>query len=749
MGAERDPRPAPRVAHRDYHTVVCKSGARIWWPGGDFGGIVGRLAGCGCLAIPGAIVAGNAIELEDVRCGEARSPCAGQVDFGARAGARRGGLFRRAQCGTARGRRSARRAGAGARRRRDRQDARAHHAHCPYPVLGAGARLADPRRHLHQQGRAGDEGPHRRAGRRRGRRHAVARHLPRHRRQDPAPPQRAGGPEIRLHDPRRRRSAAPRQAGDRERRSRQGPLAGAPSRRPHRPLEEPRPDARPGAARRGVRLCRGPGREALCRLPAAPQGAERGGLRRPAAGGAAPVPRERGRAGRLPAEVALHPGGRVPGYQRRPVSVAAAAGERHPEHLLRGGRRPVHLRLARRRGRQHPALRRGLPGRDRDPAAAELSLDRAYPRGGFGPHRPQQGPARQDAFHGRRPGRARQGRGVLERRRGGALDRRRHRSPAQGRPQPRRDCHPGAGFLPDARLRGSLRHARPPLPGRRRPALLRAPGDQGRHRLPRSHPQPGQRPEVRAHPQRAEARAGRHHPATHQRTGARARRHPALSGRARDRGDRGADRQGPQVALRPHRLLRAVARCRRGHAAHRAGRAGAGRVRLYPDVAAGSQPAGPGPAGEPERADPLHARVRDAAGLPGARRPGDGRRHGRRRGSHRADDAARRQGPGIRGRVPARLGGGVVPPSAQPGRRRQRGPGGGAAAGLRRPDPREADGQGELRPEPAQSRLVADRRAVALRRRAARGARRRGGVREPVWRRRRGRLQPLRPQPLR
>jgi hypothetical protein len=42
--------------------------------------------------------------------------------------------------------------------------------------------------------------------------------------------------------------------------------------------------------------------------------------------------------------------------------LAAAARAGAPQHLLRGRRRPVDLRLARRRGRQHPALREGFPG---------------------------------------------------------------------------------------------------------------------------------------------------------------------------------------------------------------------------------------------------------------------------------------------------------------------------------------------------------------------------------------------------
>ena len=44
----------------------------------------------------------------------------------------------------------------------------------------------------------------------------------------------------------------------------------------------------------------------------------------------------------------------------------------------------------------------------------------------------------------------------------------------RARPRARRDRHPGARLVPDARVRGPLRHARPALPRDRRPALLRA-----------------------------------------------------------------------------------------------------------------------------------------------------------------------------------------------------------------------------------------------------------------------------------
>ncbi len=144
----------------------------------------------------------------------------------------------------------------------------------------------------------------------------------------------------------------------------------------------------------------------------------------------------------------------------------------------------------------------------------------------------------------------------------------------------------------------------------------------------------------------------------------------ALPGRPRDRGDGGADRPGAQVAGRSRRRLRALAQPDRQHEAHRAGRADPGRVRLHADVAERQEPAGAIAAGEPEGAGPLHARVREPAGVPRARLARHGRRHAGQRGPHLADDAARRQGPGVRRRVPARLGGGAVPAPAQPRRER-------------------------------------------------------------------------------
>ena len=118
-------------------------------------------------------------------------------------------------------------AGAGAGGRRHRQDPRPDHAAGPHPGHPARLAGADPVRHLHQQGGARDEGAHRRADRRRGRRHAVAGHLPFHRRQDAAPACRAGGAENQFHHSGHRRPAAADEAVGRSRRHRRKTLAGA------------------------------------------------------------------------------------------------------------------------------------------------------------------------------------------------------------------------------------------------------------------------------------------------------------------------------------------------------------------------------------------------------------------------------------------------------------------------------------------------------------------------------------------
>ncbi len=91
-----------------------------------------------------------------------------------------------------------------------------------------------------------------------------------------------------------------------------------------RRLEEPRPDARPGAGRRGVELRQRQGQEALPRLSGAAEDAQRRRLRRPAARMHPPVPAEPGRAAAVSGALQVHSGRRISGHQRRAVFVAEA-----------------------------------------------------------------------------------------------------------------------------------------------------------------------------------------------------------------------------------------------------------------------------------------------------------------------------------------------------------------------------------------------------------------------------------------
>ena len=235
-------------------------------------------------------------------------------------------------------------------------------------------------RHLHQQGGARDEGPGRPHRRRGGRGHALARHLPFDRRQDAAPPRRAGRAQEQFHHPRHRRPAAADEAADPRRRHRREKMAGADARRDDRPLEEQGLDPGPGRCRRGRGLCQRQGRQALRALPGAAARPQRLRFRRSAAAHAGDPQEPPRRARTLPAALPLHPRRRISGHQPGPVSLAPPARPGAQEHLLRRRRRPVDLFVARRRGLQHPAVREGFPGREDHPARAELPLDPAHPR---------------------------------------------------------------------------------------------------------------------------------------------------------------------------------------------------------------------------------------------------------------------------------------------------------------------------------------------------------------------------------
>ena len=153
--------------------------------------------------------------------------------------------------------------------------------------------------------------------------------------------------------------------------------------------------------------------------------------------------------------------------------------------LLRRRRRPVDLWLARRRGRQHPALRARFSRREGHPARAQLPLDRAYPRRRrrISSRTTRAGSARRcctdgDAGREARPSPA----SGIPRRKPAPSARRSSSCSASGH-RARRDRDPGARLVPDARIRRALHHARPALSRHRRPALLRARRNPRRARL--------------------------------------------------------------------------------------------------------------------------------------------------------------------------------------------------------------------------------------------------------------------------
>ena len=162
--------------------------------------------------------------------------------------------------------------------------------------------------------------------RRRGRGHAVARHLPLDRRENPAPPRRAGRPQARFHHPRRRRPDPAAEAAARGREHRREALAGARAGDADRRLEEPRAHARAGAAGRGRRLRQRQGAQALQGVSGAAENPQRRGFRRSPAGEHPPVPRAAGSAAPVSGPLPLHPGRRIPGHQRGAVPLAAFAG---------------------------------------------------------------------------------------------------------------------------------------------------------------------------------------------------------------------------------------------------------------------------------------------------------------------------------------------------------------------------------------------------------------------------------------
>ena len=198
-------------------------------------------------------------------------------------------------------------------------------------------------------------------------------------------------------------------------------------------------------------------------------------------------------------QLPLHSGRRVPGHQCRPVSLAPPPRPDQRQSVLRRRRRSVDLCVARRGCRKHPAVRAGLSRREGDQARAKLSLGRPHPRGRCRTDRAQPRPSRQDAVHRQTAGREADSRRSVGRPRRSKTGRRGDRGvPTQGR-LPQRCRDPGPRLVSDARIRGAVHRARPPLQGHRRTTILRAGGNPRRPGLSSLRRPTRRRPCVRAH----------------------------------------------------------------------------------------------------------------------------------------------------------------------------------------------------------------------------------------------------------
>ena len=574
--------------------------------------------------------------------------------------------------------------------------------------------------------------------------------------QDPAPPRRAGRPQVGLHHPRHRRPDPPHQAGDRERGARQGPLAGAPARRPDRRLEEPRPDAGQGAARaRPSPSPRARARALYARLSEAAQGAQRHRLRRPAARRccacscrtrtcspttSAASATSWSTSTRTPTSPSICGCGCSRGGS---PNICCVGDDDQSIYGWRGAEVDNILRFEKDfPGAKVIRLERNYRSTGHILAAASGLI--AHNKGRLGKtllHRRRHGPA---GGRDRRVGR----------RGGGARHRRGHRGA----------CKKAGTRLNDMAIlvRASFqmrafedRFVTLGLPYR----VIGGPRFYERQEIKDAiaylevtlNPANDLKFERIVNvPKRGLGDTAVQAASASCAAGALG---PALPGRPRDRGDGGADAAAARKSLRrPRRRLRALARPDRQHEAHRACRADPRR-----DAATRRCGRTTRARRRSRRLENLKELIRfmdefeslqgflEHVSLVMDADTQDGER------PRLADDAARRQGAGVRRGVPARLGGGAVPAPAQPRRERPGGPRGGAPPRLRRPHARAPAGQGQLRAEPAQPRPVAGGVAVALRRRAARGQRRGDRAQEPLWRlgRRRGPVQPLRPQPLR
>jgi DNA helicase-2/ATP-dependent DNA helicase PcrA len=224
--------------------------------------------------------------------------------------------------------------------------------------------------------------------RRRDRGHALARHLPLDRRQDAPHPCRARRPAEQFHHPRHRRPASPPQAADRRRRAGREALARPPAGRLHRPLEEQGLTPDQVDAGEAEAFANGRGADLYAQYQAALLALNACDFGDLLLHMLVIFRTHAGRAGALSHRFKYL---LVDEYQdTNAVQYEWLKLLAEPRrNLCCVGDDDQSIYLARRGGRQHPALRARLSRRGGDPAGAELPLHPAHPRRRLGPHRQQ------------------------------------------------------------------------------------------------------------------------------------------------------------------------------------------------------------------------------------------------------------------------------------------------------------------------------------------------------------------------
>ena len=582
--------------------------------------------------------------------------------------------------------------------------------------------MADPRRHLHEQGRRRDEGAPR-APRPAGRARRLGRHFSRDLRAHSAQVRGPRGRPQGLHHLRRRRPARddqPRALGPEARRQALRPEEG-------RGADQPR-EARGHLARADAVERRLPrGRAAHLRDLRRPDA--RGGharLRRSALSRR----RRRGAEQAAPRRAldALHErdGRRVPRHESRAIAAREARlrGDAQPHRGRR--RRPSDLPLERRRSPQHPRLSEELPRRAARQARAELPLDQAHPAVRARGRLAQRRPRAEDALDRQRGGRARPRRQVRRRARRGAPRGGDGEGARALRALADRDGHLLSDSRAIARLRGGAARVERLVSGDRRRALLRPRRGQRSARVSARRLQRRRRRQPAAHRERADARYRQDEP--RQGDGdRRAARREHLVRDERGGADERARRDLEEARVLP-RAPREAARAReqrRGPGGARARRARRDELREVPEGR--RHPRGRRAPREPARADRLDGGVRargrdaDADRLPRARHAADLRgRGGLRRQAH-ADDGARGQGPRVPRRARRGPRGADVPVPRPRRGRRPRGARGGAPPRLRRLHARAREARAHLDAAAPRLRAAAHELPLALPRRATEG----------------------------